>query len=95
MSMRRVMHKDKQGRKTWVNIPENAPDSHAAMGLLVGPPSLVDLKLPRDVEVFLHNQLFDRGLIERKDVKARPQDIFAALQAAYRVDVAAITNLYE
>lgn len=92
--MREVVHTLRDGRKQKVLIPDNAPDSHAAMGVLVGPPDLDALQLPTALEVRLHNELFNRGLFTRKDVQKRPQEVFAALQSALRVDVAAIANLY-
>lgn len=93
--MKKVVHKDKKGRLFYVNIPDDAPESHASMGIPIGPPDLSDLGLPIATEVRLNNELFNRGLLIRKDVKSRPIEVFAALQSAFRVDAAAITNLYE
>lgn len=92
--MRRVTHTDRQGRKTLVEIPNDAPAENAAYGVRVGPPCLKDLNLPRDIEIRLHNQLYDRGLLGAKDVKGKTQEVFAALQAAFRVDTVTILNLY-
>lgn len=93
--MRRVTHVDVAGRKSLVEVPDNAPDSHAAYGVRVGPPSLESLGLPLALEVRLHNQLYDRGLLSLKQIRGRGQEIFAALQAAFRTDTATITNLYK
>lgn len=92
--MRRVTHTDGSGRKTLVEVPNDAPESHYAYGVRVGPPSLENLGLPREQEVRLHNQLFDRGLLSVRDIRHRSQEIFAALQAALRIDVTTIENLY-
>lgn len=59
-----------------------------------GPPPLDSLKLPRTLMVRLHNELFVRGLVTAEDVRRRPAEVVAALQAAYRVDASAIYNLY-
>lgn len=75
-------------------LPEGAPDVDAPMGLRLGPPSLEALDLPEDVEVRLHNQLFARGLFTELDVKRRRLDIFGALQAALKVDVRRVAELY-
>lgn len=92
--MRRVTHIDSLGRRTLVEVPDDVPESHHAYGLRIGPPSLESLGLPQEQEVRLHNQLHDRGLLSVKDIKHRSQEIFAALQAALRVDVTTIENLY-
>lgn len=94
--MKQVVYTAKDGRRSVVLIPDGAKDckEEAAKGLLVGPPALDDLGLPSGVELALHNELYDRRLLTAADVRKRPQEVFAALQAALRVDVAAITNLY-
>lgn len=90
-----TVYTDSYGNKTKVVIPADAPDSDAPKGIVIGPPDLDSLGLPRSIEVRLNNELFARGLLRRADVMKRPQEVFAALQAALRVDVAAVTNLYE
>ena len=75
-------------------LPDNAPDTDASLGMFVGPPPLTDLSLPDDVEVELHNQLFARRIFTVADVKARPMDVFAALQAALKVETNKIIELY-
>ena len=69
-------------------------DSEACMGIPLGPPSLEHLGLPLAVEVRLHNELFDRGLLTARDAQRRFKEIFAALQAAYGVDQARILGAY-
>ncbi len=83
---------DEDGLWWLVMVP---PGQDGAMGIPVGPPDLSELHLPADVAARLHNQLFHRGLITKRDLRGRTQEVFAALQAAYRVDVVAVTGLYE
>ena len=85
---------DEEGRRWKVKAPlgSSAP---ASMGIPVGPPDISDLGLPFDVSVRLHNQLFNRGLFTKRDLRGRGQEVFAAVQAAYRVDVQAVTALYQ
>lgn len=92
--MRRVTHVDSSGRKIVVEVPDGAPKANYAYGVRIGPPNLISLGLPTEQEIRLHNQLYERGLIEAKDVKGRMQDIFGALQAAFQVDSTNIVNLY-
>jgi hypothetical protein len=93
--MRRVAHKESNGMKYYVNIPNDAPDEHSAYGVRIGPPDLSKLNLPTQLEIALNNALFDRRLISLTDVRARPQEVYAALQSALRVDATTIMNLYE
>lgn len=92
--MRQTSYEDAKGRKWAVLLPEDATDADAPMGIPLGPPSLESLDLPEDVEVRLHNQLFERRLFTQADVRARRQDIFGALQATLKVDIARIAALY-
>ena len=92
--MKTLVYTDSKTRKTWVNLPDNAPDSHASKGIPIGPPSLSSLNLPVDIEVRLHNELFNRGILTAKDARRRQVEIFAALQSALRVDTTRIQNLY-
>lgn len=92
--MRQVAYTDSDGRKWAVRLPDGIPDADAAMGLCVGPPSLASLKLPLDVEVRLHNQLYERNLIVRENIRGRNQSILAAIQSALKVDVGKVAGLY-
>lgn len=78
-----------------VELPDHAPDSDAHLGILVGPPYLESLNLSDAVRVRLNNELYARGLFTKNDVKSRTSEVFAALQAAFKVDVARLLNLYE
>lgn len=84
---------DEQGFKWIVMIPPDESD-HPERGIIVGPPSFDDVGLPPDLQRILHNQLFDRGIITKADLKNRNRDVFAALQATYRVDFTKVTEAY-
>lgn len=91
---RRVEHKS-GGKKTLVDIPDNAPDSHARYGIVVGPQvDLTTLGLPSDVEVRLHNELYGRGIFTYGDAKRNRAEIVSALQSVFSVDAGRIVDLY-
>ena len=92
--MRQSSYTDGEGRRRAVWLPDGVPESDASMGLPLGPPDLRSLGLPIEAETRLHNQLFDRGLLRARDVLKRRQEVFAALQAAFRVDTERIVTLY-
>jgi hypothetical protein len=92
--MKRVSYQDSEGRNWATLLPEDMPDTHASMGLPLGPPSLATLELPLDAEVRLHNQLYARGIFTYDQAKAARQEIFAALQAAFKTDTDAVVQLY-
>ena len=90
--MRKVQYKDSDGRLSWRLIPDEAPDSEAIVGAIVGPPPLFVLDLPLEVEVRLNNELFARGIITESDATRRRSEVVAALQAALRVDAGRIVD---
>ena len=98
--MREASYEDEQGRMFKVLLPDGVPDSDAAMGLPIGPPSLETLFDPNrigtfeELEVNLHNQLFRRNLLTAKDVKLRRSEVLAALISTFKVGVRDIVNLY-
>ena len=92
--MRETSYTDSKGRHQAVSLPEGLPDSAASLGLPVGPPCLESLGLPQEVEVRLHNQLFARRIFTAREAQARRQDVFAALQASYKVDAQRIIQVY-
>lgn len=63
-------------------------------GLVVGPPDLARLNLPENIEIALNNELFVRGLITKRDTIKGRQEIFAALQAAFKVSIDKIMECY-
>lgn len=86
-------YEDAEGRWWKVRVPSGS-QTPVHMGIPVGPPDVSELGLPFDVSVRLHNQLFNRGLFTKRDLHRRGQEVFAAIQAAYRVDSQAVTALY-
>ncbi len=89
-----VGYVDDDGFKWRVLIPEN-DKSHPERGIVVGPPDFAFLELSDEVHRRLHNGMYDRGLIRPSDIRGRGQQVFAAVQAAYRVDVARVTEAYD
>ncbi len=86
-------YQDEDGRWWRVRVPLGS-EGQEAMGIPVGPPDLSSLGLPDAASIRLHNQLFHRGLFTKANLRGRGQEIFAAVQAAYKVDSAAVTALY-
>lgn len=94
VGLREVVYNDQQGRRWLRGIPEGLPDGQAVRGVPLGPPPLTDLGLPLEIEVALHNQLFDRHILTEKEARRRPNEVFAALQAALRVDLHKVLGIY-
>jgi len=93
--MKQVTYTDKEGKRYEVLIPDDAPDSDAAHGVIVGPSSLANLKLPKSVEVLLHNQLHSRGILTASDAKRNRQELVNALMATLKVDAERIISIME
>lgn len=90
--MRRVTYKSREGKYYEVLIPDDAPDSEAVKGVMVGPPDFaIDVK---DLEIQLHNQLHSRGIFTLKDALSKRQEVENALKAALRLDVEFILQQY-
>lgn len=92
--MKVVRHQDPDGRRFAVALPDWEPPSAAMLGVRLGPPDLEGLGLPKDLEIRLNNQLYDRGLITARDVKSRITEVHAAWMAALKVDATTIVGLY-
>jgi hypothetical protein len=92
--MRRSTYTDNAGRIHVVLLPDDAPDSHATLGIPVGPPSLAALGLPEELEIRLHNQLVARNVLTAADAKARRSDILGALQKALSMDTDRVATCY-
>ena len=92
--MRKVDYQDSKGRMTQRLVPDDAPDANARYGIVVGPPDLDSLGLPQEVEIRLHNELFNRGLLTLDDVRKRRPEIMAAVQAALKVDAESVMAAY-
>lgn len=95
VGIRQVVYQDPEGRRFLRGVPSNVPDGEAGRGIPLGPPPLDELNLPLDLEVRLHNQLFDRKLFTEKDAKHRLMEIVAALQAVYLVDARRVLAIYQ
>ncbi len=89
----RAVYQDTDGRH-WVTMVPEGQEADARMGIPVGPPDVSELGLPEEVSFRLHEQLYSRGLFTRKDIRGRAREVFAALQAAYKVDTAGVLSLY-
>lgn len=70
---------DAYGRYWATLIPDDAPDEAAPMGLPLGPVSLEDLKLPFEMEVRIHNELFRRRIFTYADVQRGGADRMAGV----------------
>jgi hypothetical protein len=90
-----VTDTDELGRKTNYIVPDGAPKSTWSQGILMGPPDLSELGLPEEVAIKLHNELFNRGLVSKRDIRQRRQDIMMSFAAAMRFEVERIIQLYE
>ena len=89
----RATHTDEEGRKWVVLMPEGG---NPAMGIPVGPPDVSVLPWLTPTQAMrLHDQLYNRGLITKRDIRGRAHEVQASIQAALKLDVAAVTGLYE
>ena len=94
--MREIDYTDERGRKYRVKLPDEADDSEAQYGILIGPQAVVDeLGLPEPQATRLHNQLHARSIWTAREARKRTQDIFGALQSAFQTDVTSIVNAYQ
>lgn len=93
--LRVVDYRDAEGRTVRVLLPEEADDSDAPIGLVVGPPDLTALGLPTAIEVRLNNELHSRGLFTLHDARRRFRDLEAAVRAALRFEVSRVMAMYE
>lgn len=92
--MRTTDYTDPAGYTRRVLLPDDAPDSDAALGVPLGPPDLEPLGLPLALERRLHAELVTRGLFTYNDVLKQRGALFAAWQAALGVDASRLMSLY-
>ena len=92
--MRVVDYQDALGRWWKVELPNEANDDNAKNGIPIGPPDVSILNLPLPVSLRLHNELYHRKLYTLKDVFSRPGELQAALQAALKIDVSSLMEIY-
>lgn len=95
MALKTVTYVDPDGRKWFRSLPEHVPEAQAKAGIPLGPPSLKDLGLPKEIEIRLHNQLAERGILTERDARKRLTEVSAALMAALSVDVHEILAIYQ
>lgn len=95
MALRNIEFTDTDGRHWLKGLPPGVPDARAPAGVPIGPPSLEALGLPKEIEIRLHNQLYERGIFSERDARQRLQDIHSALMAALRVDAHRILAIYQ
>lgn len=93
--MKHATYTDGYGRKFLVELPDTAPDEHAPMGIVIGPPDLEPLGLPLDLEVRLNNNLYARGLFTDRDVSRKRGELLAVWQSVLQVDSVRLINLYK
>ena len=96
--MRTVDYTDDDGLIQRAQLPDGVPDDEAPMGVPVGVDLIDALEkrgMPYETAKRLQNELRRRGFWTDRDVRrARAtEQVFAALQSAYKTDVAAIINL--
>lgn len=94
VTLRAIEYIDHDGRLWARGLPDDVPDSQAKVGVPLGPPPLTSLGLPKQIEIRLHNQLYNRHILTERDARTRFNEVRAALQAALGVDAAAILAVY-
>lgn len=81
------------GRNYYVLVPDR--ESNTARGIVTGPPDLSDLNLPTEVEARLHEELFVRGIKNKRIAMRKRQEVYAALQSAFAVNVDKVVECYD
>lgn len=89
--MVRTTYEDEDGWR-WIVLVPAGREEDAAYGVVLGPPdvraALPDL--PDAIARRLHDELLARELLTANDLRGRGPELQAALQAALRLDVAAL-----
>jgi hypothetical protein len=85
--MKIVEHTDDRGRKYQMKLPPEAEEFEAEMGILIGPPDVVDaLELPEPWATKLHNQLYARGIFSY-DKARNAKALRGAIMAVFKIDI--------
>lgn len=93
--MKTVDYEDGRGRTLRVLLPDDADESQADFGILVGPPPVVDaLNLPEPFATQLHNELHRRGLWDANVVKKNAESLKGAIQAVVLVNAQILHEAY-
>ena len=98
--MRYVNYTDSEGLLQRALLPDDADEAEASLGVPQGVDIIEALErqgVPFETARRLQNELRARGFWTYRDVRrARAtEELFAALQSAYRVDVAALVNIFK
>lgn len=93
--MKIVEYKAPDGRYYRRGIPDGAPPEEASVGVPLGPPDLDGLDLPHDVNIRLHNELYNRGIYTADDARRRRADVQVAIRAALKLSTSRILAIYE
>lgn len=94
VNLREVEYTDERGRHWAVLIPRDAPDSHAPMGMTVGPADVDPLGLPEKYATALHNALYRRRILTYDNAKRHPGDVLSALREAMAIGAQEVISLY-
>ena len=91
---------DGDGMRQRSLLPDGVGDEDAALGVPVGLDLIEGLErqgMPYATAVKLQSELRQRGFFTYGNLNKRraTEEIFAALQSAYRTDTAAVINLYK
>ena len=92
--MRRAQYTASDGRVFVTAIPEAAPDTHADIGVPIGPPDLSTLKLPDDWTVRLQNALVAHGILTYEDYRRNPMAVRGAINSAMREQLRELEAIY-
>lgn len=92
--MKVVDYQDALGRWWKVELPDDVEIENARSGIPIGPPDVSQLNLPIPLLTRLHNELYHRKLYTLKDVYSRSGELQAALQAALKIDVSTLMEIY-
>ncbi len=92
--MRTVEYADETGRRFRTAIPADAPDSHADMGVPIGPPDLSAIEVPEDYSVQLQNALLERGILTYRDFRKKPMVVRGALNHVLKAQIRQLEAIY-
>lgn len=92
--MKDVLFTDHLGRKFKVQAPDDLEEKDYKYGVFIGPPLLCNLGLPVQIEIELHNQLYNRGIFTLRDAKKRRHEVIAALATVLAIQADRILEAY-
>jgi hypothetical protein len=90
--LKRIEHIDNIGRKFLVALPDD--ETNSERGMIIGPPLLDELGLPKKTMVALHNELYRRKIFTFNDARARREEIGAALITVFKSSAEKIVAIY-